>query len=436
MTDESIDAGRCSDRGGSRFIAGYERPAGLRGQERRLLPVGEWWGAAFRSAGYALARLATLYCALAVIFWRAPTTFTNPQFWAEDGVIFTAALTDGWASLGVTIAGYLMLAQSLTAVLASYFSPIFAPTIYNFTAVALTLQVVWLVTSPRLDLPAKPLLAIAVVIVPMGYEEIGTLCNIQWILPIGAFVMLFMRPSPSRVVLIGEAIFVGLTALSGPFSIFLAPLFLWRGLTTTGDDQRRLLLLSAIVSAAAVIQMILMATHKAHGIIPVPYDWTLWVNLPFRKIATNFGTANSLFQGAPGVVAGAVLLVAALALSLLGPYRLQKLFMLYFGSAIAVAGMMKFRDALGGQQDATRYFYVAAVFSLWFLCCLSIRFRYWSFGAVATAQVLLLQVIWDTPRNRADFEWKAWAAKISPGEDISIPIPPAGWFVTLRDQRR
>jgi hypothetical protein len=43
------------------------------------------------------------------------------------------------------------------------------------------------VTSPRLDILCKPLLAISIVVVLMNYEELGTLTNIQWILPIGDY---------------------------------------------------------------------------------------------------------------------------------------------------------------------------------------------------------------------------------------------------------
>ena len=44
-------------------------------------------------------------------------------------------------------------------------------------------------------------------------EELGNINNIQWVLPIGAFVLVFMDTPTSRVVLAGEAVFLALTVL-------------------------------------------------------------------------------------------------------------------------------------------------------------------------------------------------------------------------------
>ena len=206
------------------------------------------------------------------------------------------------------MAGYLVSVQYLTAVLASYFSPVAAPAIYNYSAVFLTLVVVWLLTSPRLMMPSKPLIALAVVIVPMGYEELGTITNIQWVLPIGAFALLFMPATNSSAVLAGEAAFVGLMSVSGPFSLFLTPLFLWQLISANSPiDRRRLLVLTGIVGLGALIQLIVIGYH--HGeilnpITPAPYSWKLWINLPFSQVMTTFGPVSGWFRGNGGVAIG------------------------------------------------------------------------------------------------------------------------------------
>jgi hypothetical protein len=161
---------------------------------------------------------------LAILFWRMPTTFTNPQFWGENAGFFFRAYSEHWHVLWTPVAGYLVWIQSFVAAAASFFPPAAAPSIYNYTAVLLTLATVWLSTSPRLDMPYKPLIAVAIAIVPMGFEELGTITNIQWVLPIGAFALLFMRAARSRITLAIEMAFAAAMAFSGPFSIFLAPL--------------------------------------------------------------------------------------------------------------------------------------------------------------------------------------------------------------------
>jgi hypothetical protein len=382
-------------------------------------------------------RAAVVLVALAILYLRMPGTFTNPQFWGEDIYFFDESRFRGWAIVANVPTGYLLVVQALVAVFAAHFDPVAAPTIFNCAAILLALLVVWMVTSPRLDMPYKPLLAIAVVIVPMGYEELGTLVNSQWILPIGAVALMFMSAPTSAVVLAGEAVFVALTALSGPFAIFLAPMFAWRAITMRdATARRRFLLLAAITCPGAIIDVLVIALNPdiLNSIAPAAYSWTLWVNLPFGQFMTTFGTASELFQGVAGVILGAVLLAVAVALACQPPYRSQKLFMLFFALVIALSGMYKFRVALGTQTQFTsqRYFYPGAVFALWFICCLTDRryLRTALAGFVVLTELMLLPVIANTPRFADDLEWPVWASYFWSGLPIMVPTAPASFFLS------
>jgi hypothetical protein len=375
-------------------------------------------------------RGAIVLTALAILFWRMPTSFTNPQFWAEDLHFFYFSRVDGWSSVFNVAPSYLTAAQFLVGIIASYFDPRFAPAIYNYAAVVLTLLVCWLLTAPRLDMPCKPLLAAAVVIVPMGYEELGTLCNIQWVLPLGAFAMIFMRPSPSRTVLAAEAFFIAVTSLSGPFSIFLAPLFVLK--TYTMDKRtksHRILLLTIIVTTGALIQFTISTLNPSLiAVSDEPYPWTLWINLPFAQVMTTFLNASRIFNGFSGAVIGVLCLVSAAVLACLQPYRQHKIFMLLFAIGIAAAGMHKFRDSLATQVTAQRYFYIGAVFSLWFICCIAQRrFHYALAFLVFATEASLLPAVRDTPRIAQDLEWPIWANLIPSGLHMMIPTFPLGW---------
>ena len=384
-------------------------------------------------AGTLAVRLTTVLLALGILFWRTPNTFINPQFWGEDVVFFHGARIDGWTSIAHLVAGYLTSIQYLVAVLASYASAVVAPAIYCTAAVFLTLLVVWLVTSPRLDLPSKPLLALAVVVVPMGGEELGQLCNIQWVLPIGAFAMLFMRASNSNAVLAGEVIYIGLMATSGPFSIFLAPMFAWQTfLADTAAERHRLILLTAVVASGGLLQGLEIATHPV-AIAPEPYSRTLWVTIPLRRIMTTFSVASRHLEGLSGAAVGTICLAVAAVLACMRPYRTQKIFMLLFSLLIAIGGMYKFRDALAGQISGQRYFYVASVFSLWFICCLSARppVRMGLSAFVAIVQLIDLLAIRDHSKIEANLQWPVWASYISSGLPLIIPSSPLGWYVGL-----
>lgn len=380
-------------------------------------------------------RITTVLAALVVLYMRSPITFTHPQMWGEDAFLFHASRFIGWTSVSIAWAGYLATAQFLVALLASYFNPVYAAAIYCYAAVALTLAVVWFVTSPRLDMPCKPLLAIAVVIVPMGHEELGTLTNIQWILPIGVFALLFMRAAKWSVILWLEVAFTGISSLSGPFSIFFAPLFIWTTLfTRDGLNRRRLIVLTIVDLLGALIQLGVIARHPgavSQG-VSTQYSWMLWVDLPFWQWMSDFGPAI-IFKGASCTALALLCLAIAVLLAVRRPYRTQKIFMLLFGVAMAVAGMYKFRAGLATQLGSQRYFYAGSVFALWFICCLAARaaLRKLLIGLVVLLELLVLPAVANTPRSPDDTEWPVWAGYISSGLPVIIPTSASGWYLGM-----
>jgi hypothetical protein len=379
-------------------------------------------------------RITVVLIALAVLYLRTSTTFTTPQFWGEDIIFFDESRAYGWFSLLTAVAGWLAGVQFFVACLASYFNPIYAPAIYNGSAIALTLLVVWMTTSPRLDMPYKPLLALALVVVPMAYEEVGTITNSQWILPIGAVALMFMRPAASPGILLLEVAFVSLTAFSGPFALFLTPMFLWRLLTAErGSSRRRFLILTTVSGIGAISQGVSLLLNPSilSSVAPAPFHWTTWVNLPFTQWMTTFGPVSKLFKGTFGFALGLGLLLVAFGLACQKPYRTQKLFMMFFSCAIVASALYKFRDALGTQTAAQRYFYFGGVFALWFICCLSNRpyFRTAFAASVGLIEIALLPIVANTPRITKDLQWPVWSSYLSSGLATIIPSSPDGWYI-------
>jgi len=100
-------------------------------------------------------RITIVILALAVLYLRTPITFIHPFFNAEDAYWFRFSRLDVWSSfpLSAKYTGYLCSAQVIVALVASMFNPAFAAAIYCYTAFFLTLIIVWLATSPRLEIP-------------------------------------------------------------------------------------------------------------------------------------------------------------------------------------------------------------------------------------------------------------------------------------------
>src|SRR5262249_23687758 len=230
------------------------------------------------------------------------------------------------------IGGYLLLPARLVAFAGNALPLAAAPWLYFYVATAVLLLGGWLVTSPRLDLPYKPICALTLASVPAGFEIFGGLADSQWALALVGFILPFMRPPESKIVLASEALLLLLVSLDGPCALFLLPLYAWRLYCTRGADlaRSRLFVLASIVFLGSIVQTILILSNVGIFFLvdPQPYSWTFWVNTPLNRWTEMFDPLNQwLFQGTLGVSATAVIMPLLVAFALKQPYREQKIFM-------------------------------------------------------------------------------------------------------------
>jgi len=381
-------------------------------------------------------RIATVLVALLIIYLRMPDNFSRPQFWAEDGVVFFRLTHEiGVRGLLTPFAGYFITMPWLVALGASLFSPEWAPWIYNYAGAGIALFAVYLATSPRLDLPLKPLLALAIVTVPDGGEILGALANSMWIMPIVTFTILFMRPG-STAITTGESLFVALQAVTGPFAPFFVPLFIVRLLMVRGQQKayRRLLLLTIIMAIGAAIQIATLYLYRDLGSLeiqmePIPYPWQLWITLPFKHWFRSFGSGvSSVFLGNFGVPAAIAAALAAGLLAFRAPYRDLKIMMGAFALVIALSAMVKIRHGLGLMTEGgDRYFYIGGVFFFWFMACAAPYglARYAATAFIVVGEAISIFNAVDRPRQREDLEWPVWASYLSAGIPVmAIPLAP------------
>src|SRR5262245_24906877 len=169
-----------------------------------------------------------LACALA-LFLRRSDVVSNPQLWAEDGSIFMSeADTLGWRALLTTYGGYYHTLLRLIAVALSWLNPLSIPAAYLWVCYVITLVVIAALFSPRINLPHKPWIALAVVLVPHSGEVILNLTNLQWITAIGLILVLLAKDAQSTRQSICDIASTALIGLTGPFSLTFMPLFLLR----------------------------------------------------------------------------------------------------------------------------------------------------------------------------------------------------------------
>jgi hypothetical protein len=380
-------------------------------------------------------RILTVLLGLAIVILRSRHSFLAPEFWAEDGVFFQDAYNMGLDSLITPLAGTLHLYGYLVAMLAANLPLIAAPWIEAYGNLAAFAITMWLATSPRFQAPYRPLMALAIACAPAAFEIIGFLANSDWVLSIGVFVLLFCEPSRNKLILYAEMFFVLIAGLSGPTALYLVPLFLWQSYTAQGEARHRILMLTATLCAASAIQLFFLvegASPAFNLVAPAPYSKLLWLSMPVRWLDAIWPLGKNRI-GFGMIAIGTVFVAAVLAISfsLRPPRRVFKLAMLYFAGIILFTGMLKYRSDLGTVSvNCGRYFFAGSVFFFWFLCLAADELPGYRnlLLIMCTAFMLNVAVSYRSIRPPAP---APYASFLSREGDITIPIAPTGWQITI-----
>ena len=205
-----------------------------------------WTGTAWARAG--LAVLGGLLLAL-----RKPWALHTPQLWAEDGSIFLTQ-DDQWGARAILepYNGYLHLLPRLIAWTARHVADVaWWPAIYNGLAFALSVALFARLLSPRLALPGKPWLMLALPLVAGTGEVLINVTNLQWVTAFFLILHLFLRRGETLAVRASDLLILAVVGLNGPFAIVLLPLFAWRAWRERNVDTGLAL---AVLAGCAVTQ--------------------------------------------------------------------------------------------------------------------------------------------------------------------------------------
>lgn len=171
------------------------------------------------------------FTAFAILISRRPDALFNAQFWAEDGKYWYAdAYNLGiMHSLVLPKSGYFQTISRLSGAVVQFFPLVWAPFIFNLTAIVIKILPVNLIASLRFSqlipsLDTRLFLAFLYLALPNSYEIHGNITNVHWYLAILACMVVLATPSS---LLVWQAFDIGvilLSALSGPFSVLLVPI--------------------------------------------------------------------------------------------------------------------------------------------------------------------------------------------------------------------
>lgn len=391
-----------------------------------------------------LAALAVVAVAGLLLFLRRPDALLRPQFLAEDGMFFVDAYEMGPAALATPYNGYFHLVPRLTARLALALDPRWAPAVYQAVAFGVWLAVLLALFSPRIRLPAKPALALALVLVPHSGEVFLSLTNVQWPLAVGLLLLaLADDPAGPRQGAADLAALI-LCGLTGPFAIFLWPLFLARALARR---SRASLLLVVGVSAAAALQAVTLYRYRFLFVVKAPPDPAGVLSALGGRLYGTFFAGYGLADFRPG--AGWMILGAGL--TALGAWaifsartwsRNEKMLAGAWLCVVAPVALRFLRRAaeISGPRNGDRYFFLPHVLLAWILVVAAVRTAGWRRGMLVAALAVALAATlphWRVPPLH-DYGWAGRVQPIRDGKGFLIPINPEGWTIRSagRDSRR
>ena len=387
---------------------------------------------------------ASLLAVTAILFWRKPDAFLNPQLWAEDGVIFFQQMyLEGARSLALTYSGYYHLVPRLVAWLAEAAQYRYVPAIYNLAGLGGTWAVVAMLHSPRLGLPAPFLYSLPLVLVPHFTGEVFVnLTNVQWSLALLLLLTVLQDPPEKPRHLGIDALILVLAGLSTPLAVVVVPIL---ALRVWLERSWRLAIETCIALFVASLQLLAFHRNPTFPTRSPGHEPWSWVELLGHKTIGTFFLGRHLpYEHSPllFLVAGGALGAWVVWRSSRvegGPGRRFALPGLFFGLATLAAVFFKFRDAadvLAPAAAAIRYFYVPWVTVCWALITIALQDRLSSrIPATLLLAVILhssVTTVFRTPPFR-DFEWQSYEDRLEAREHLWIPINPPDWRIKVNE---
>jgi len=377
-----------------------------------------------------------LAAVIATVAVRETDSLVNPQLWADDAsLFFIQADSLGIASLLQPYNGYLHTVPRLLAYVGVHVDPGVLPATYVWLSGAMILLAAVHTLSPRIDLPFKPLLALAIAAVPHTGEVFLNVANTQWLVAIVLLQMAIKADGVTPRQRLADLVILAVAGLTGPFSILFLPFFAWRAWRRRTTASIGVLI---TVSVCAAIQVMFIAqlpgTAPQTGSGDVEMATLLGVagrRLVFSVVAGPWKPAGDSRWLVAAMAAG--FLAALFALSLRRhPLRETKLVFWLAGAILMVSAWHRARFELWDYNDTLngdRYFFLPKILLCWLLLieARSATWIGWTCRALLVVGFAANLATFRVP-PLPDYHWHEHCDAMRRGEKVNIPITPAGWI--------
>ncbi len=242
-----------------------------------------------------------IICAILLIYLRDPRYFTQPRFWAEEGMLHFAYSFSHpwWQALFQPQVGYLNFYPNLATVLATFVPLESAPLVTTLAALLVQLLPIAIILQSPLPLWkgwGRKILGCAIVLfVPLTNEGWLNTINSFTYFPVVAFLILLEDAPQTKLRWVYRLLLV-LAGLSGVLACSLVPLFL---LCAWYDKQRERWIQALLLSTCAIIQIAMILSFHGAGDLDQRFSWigfsplgvTLWTQ-SFLLFTTGYQNAK------------------------------------------------------------------------------------------------------------------------------------------------
>jgi hypothetical protein len=380
----------------------------------------------------------------AALVYRRADAFTNPQFWAEDGMVFFVEQDHHPEFIPFqNYNGYIhFIPRTVSYVEKITGTPLeWAPVFYNYSTYIICvfyLGMLWFFL-PYTQL-TRFFMVVCLGVLPLANEVYMNLTNVQWFSCLGLMLLFFnlkVKPGLSWAMLLLGIVMAGLT---GPFSVMFLPLLAWKCWKHRKNIPALVPCLLAVFTG--LIQLVFLYTHFHGRVFPamaIPkyhflltfYNAIKQTLLLDHRMITEFRWRH-LVLILPVVLGYLYMLVVSIKNR--KEINLLILFCLALNVFFTVKVNWPYEWLMSPFLGGMRYFFIPFTLIFWYLI-LQVEKLKLAQGCMFGALLVLFVAHGKWVRSKfLDLHWKQEVQEYRTKGDLIIPINPLGWFVILRKE--